>query len=65
MGGLAYLSLPLVHAIKRAPASVAAVPIVAAARDGAKVLGCLEGLLSSSAEARLDAVVDTPDSAAR
>lgn len=44
VGGVAYLSLPLVHAAKRSPASIPVLPLMAAARDGVKVLGCFEGL---------------------
>ncbi len=44
LGAAGYLSLPLQRAARTAPGALPLVPVLAALRDGAKALGCLEGL---------------------
>lgn len=50
VSGLAYLSLPLVRAVRtsRPLPVLAAVPVLAAARDVAKAAGCVRGLLPTA-----------------
>jgi hypothetical protein len=49
VGAAAYLSLPLQRAARRAPAALPLVPVMAAARDLAKLSGCLRGLRERAA----------------